>query len=93
MAEIKNSAEALDASKAAFADPEMTHYFNRWRVAYESAKRKCGIQNAEDLCEDAELHGKFWQTFWEQLPSHRDIRTAPFFTVCRLGEWYCFGDR
>jgi hypothetical protein len=93
MADIGSSAELLVFSKQQLVSQEMQDYFKAWPNAYMNALRQCNIKETNQLGDDAEKHGAFWQNFWEALPSTPRVRTSAFYRVCDMGEWFCFGDR
>lgn len=91
---MNSKREFLEAHLRAVQDPEMQRYLVKWTVPFKRALSRLGVDKLESLgTTDAERIGEFWQDFWEALPEDSSIRTAPFFTVCDLAEWFCFGDR
>jgi hypothetical protein len=93
MPEITNSQEALQVSKTLLASHSFAQYAKEYADAYRAALLQCNITEPNQLGDDPEKHGAFFQNFWEALPNNRNIRYGAFYNICEMGEWYCFGDR
>ena len=86
MVSIHSLPLALSYGKACYRMVQAEEYFlDSCKDAEEAVDKPRSEWNGKD-------YGEWAQNFWDLLPDDGSIRRGPFFLLCDLAEWWCFGD-
>jgi hypothetical protein len=90
MPSIHSAATALFYGKRCMEEVEQESYYPELS---EVAVQIVGEQERKQVSDwDGVDYGQWAQVLWELLPNSSSCRRRPFWLLCDLAEWYCFGD-